>query len=56
MKGAQMIKLTNATSGEERELSPQEEDVMVKGLRMLLLVGNDRDTMTAARLLDLLLA
>jgi len=51
-----MIKLVNATSGEERELSPQEEDTVIKGLRMLLLVGNDRETMTAARLLDILLA
>jgi hypothetical protein len=51
-----MIVIVNKTSGEERDLSEQEEDVMVKGLRMLLLVGNDRDTMTAARLLDILLA
>jgi hypothetical protein len=51
-----MIKLAKVTGGEERELSSQEEEVVVKALRMLLLVGNDRDTMTAARLLDILLA
>jgi hypothetical protein len=51
-----MITLVNKLSGEERALSSQEEDVVIKGLRMLLLVGNDQETMTAARLLDILLA
>jgi hypothetical protein len=51
-----MIAIISQDSKDNRILSPQEEEVVLKGLRMLLLVGNDRDTMTAARLLDILLA
>ena len=35
-------------------LDKMDEDTIVKGLRLLLLVGNDEETMTAAKLLYLL--
>lgn len=37
------------------ELDKKQKDVVIKGLRLILLVGADHETMVAAKLLDQLL-
>ena len=37
-------------------INEDSKSAIIKGLRLLLLVGNDQESMAAARLLDILLA